>query len=97
MVRWRTGDSDGICEVSGSHSSCCSIRLARAVLSSGVAAKGEVRKSDVSKPVTDVFHWRLYCAWQLRVVRESYYYIFCCVVLCLVKSVRKFWLRLVIS
>jgi hypothetical protein len=39
IVGWRTGDSDGICEVSGSQSCSCSVRLARAALSSGVAAK----------------------------------------------------------
>jgi hypothetical protein len=66
MVRWRTGDSEGICEVSGSHSCSCSVRLARAALSSGVVAKGEVRTFDVLKPVTDVFHSRIY--WGLAVV-----------------------------
>lgn len=34
MVRWRTGDSDGICGVSGSHSRSCSVRLAGAALPS---------------------------------------------------------------
>jgi len=71
MVRWRTGDSDGICEVSGSHSCSCSVRLARAALPSGVAAKVKVRTCDVSKPVTDVFHSRIYWTWQLCVVRGS--------------------------
>lgn len=80
MVRWRTGDSDGICKVSGSHSCSCSVRLATAALSSGVAAKGEVRSFDVSKPVTDIPLENILGLAVVCCACELIHFLLCCVV-----------------